>query len=125
WRVLHEAAHVRLLELETIFKQVEHRREYRLYSLALQLLADGLCSVSYANYQLSFYSLRSFLEFATAGIKFSAFEFELRQWEREDQDIVWNAVSSGERGVYSKQFARAFFPSLSEEHFHYQGLASR
>jgi hypothetical protein len=122
---LHEIAHIRMLDVEQVLAPASNRRESRLFALAAKLLAEGLCNVACANYQLAFFCLRSFLELSTAAIKFSAVEFELRQWERGDRDIVWNSASVGESGVYSKPFAAAFFPGLAEEYKHYAGLASR
>lgn len=122
---LHEAAHIRMLDVEQVLAPTHTRRESRLFVLATKLLAEGLCNVACANYQLAFFCLRSFLELSTAAIKFSAVELELRQWERGDRDIVWNSASVAESGVYSKAFAAAFFPSLADEYKHYAGLASR
>jgi hypothetical protein len=122
---IHESAHIRMLDMEQVLAPTSSRRENRLFALATKLLAEGLCNVACANYQLAFFCLRSFLELATAAIKFSAVEFELRQWERGDRDILWNSASVGELGIYSKSFAAAFFPMLTEEHKHYAGLASR
>jgi hypothetical protein len=122
---LHEKAHLRLLDVEHVLSQVRARREYRLFELAFKLLGDGLCQVACANYRLAFFCLRSFLESSTAAIKFSAFEFELRNWELGKRDILWGNLSNDDIGVYSKNFASAFFPPLQEETKHYAGLASR
>lgn len=122
---LHEKAHIRLLDVEKVLSLAATRREYRLFELAFKLLADGLCQLACANYRLAFFCLRSFLELSAAGLRFSAFEFELREWEMGRRDILWGKLSGDEMGVFSKSFAAAFFPLLSEETKHYAGLANR
>ncbi len=124
---LHRSAHVRLLEIEKVYALVQSRREHRLLELAYKLLADGLCQVACANYTLAFFGLRSFLELSTAAVRFSAYEFELREWELGKRDILWGALVNTETGVsvYGKTFASSFFAPLAEETRHYQGLAQR
>ncbi|WP_216844759.1 hypothetical protein, partial [Rhodanobacter sp. L36] len=122
---LHERAHVRLLDVERVISLAKLRREFKIFELAFKLLGDGLCQVACANYRLAFFCLRSFLELSTAAIKFSAFEFELRQWESGKRDILWNGLCNDDTGVYSRSFAAAFFPILTDETKHYAGLANR
>jgi hypothetical protein len=124
---LHQAAHVRLLDVERIFSLAKDRREYKLFELAFGLLGDGLCQVACSNYRLAFFCLRSFLELSSAAVRFSAFEFELREWELGRRDILWGVLCGEDAptAVYSKTFASAFFPLLAEETKHYAGLAQR
>jgi hypothetical protein len=121
----HQEAHQRLLEIEGVYSAVSGRREYRLFEMAFQLLADGLCQVACANYRLAFYCLRAFLELSVAGVRFSAFEYELREWEGERRDVSWAVLSGDETGCFSVNFANAFLPDIKDETKHYQVLARR
>lgn len=121
----HHDAHQRLLDIEGVFSATVSRREHRLFVMAFQLLADGLCQVSCANYRLAFYCLRAFLELSVAGVRFSAFEYELREWEAGRRDVSWSVLSGDETGCFSVNFASAFLPDINDETKHYQGLARR
>lgn len=121
----HQDAHQRLLEVERTFSAISDRREYRLFEMATRLLADGLCQIATANYQLAFYCLRSFLELSASGVRFSAFEYELREWECGRRDVSWTLLSGDETGFCSMNFANAFLPEIKDETRHYQGLARR
>jgi hypothetical protein len=121
----HQEAHQRLLEVENAFSAISDRREYRLFEMAARLLGDGLCQIATANYQLAFYCLRSFLELSASGVRFSAFEYELREWEFGRRDVSWTLLSGDETGFCSLNFANAFLPEIKDETKHYQGLARR
>lgn len=121
----HQQAHQRLLDVENVLLQVKGRREYRLFEMAVQLLAEGLYQVSCANYRLAFFCLRSFLETSVAGVRFSAFEYELREWEAGRRDVSWTVLSGDETGCFSVNYANAFLPEIRDEVKHYQGLARR
>jgi hypothetical protein len=121
----HQLAHQRLLEVETVYKSVGDRRESKLFELASQLLGDALSQLACANYRLAFFCLRSFLEMSIAAIRFSAYEFELREWEASRRDVSWNTLSSDDTGCFSVNFVGAFFPQLKGESKHYQSLAKR
>jgi hypothetical protein len=122
---LHQDAHARLLDIERTFFLISKRREYKMFELAFQLLGDGLCHLASANYKVAFYCLRSFLEMSCAAVRFSAFEYELRQWEVGNRDVSWSVISGDETGCFSKNFAAAFLPALKEETKHYASLAQR
>lgn len=121
----HQEAHQRLLDVEAVLLQVKGRREYRLFEMAAQLLAEGLYQVSCANYRLAFFCLRSFLETSVAGVRFSAFEYELREWEAGRRDVSWTMLSGDETGCFSVNYANAFLPEIKDEMKHYQMLARR
>jgi len=61
----------------------------------------------------------------TAAVRFSANEFELRQWELGKRDILWGSLVHDETGVYSHSFASAFYPPIATESKHYLALAQR
>lgn len=122
---LHQKAHVRMLDVEKLFGLVANRREMQLYGLATSLLGDGLCQVASANYRLAFYCLRAFLELCSAAARFSAHEFELRQWQMGAKDVSWTVLSHEDSGVFGHAFAGAFYPPLKKESKHYLGLALR
>lgn len=121
----HQDAHQRLLDVEKVLSIVSGRREFRLYEMACQLLADSLCQIACANYRIAFYCLRAFLEMTAAGVRYSAFEYELREWEAGRKDISWATLSGDETGCFSVNFTNAFFPGIKDESKHYQGLARR
>lgn len=122
---LHQEAHVRLTEMETLYDAVSSRRERSFYSLAAQLFADGLCQLASANYRLAFYCLRGFLELTSAGVRNSAFELDLREWAAGRRDISWTAIVSEDSGCYSKPFIRSFAPGMEADAPHYLALAKR
>lgn len=122
---LHQKAHSRLLDVEKLFSLIASRREMQIFSLAISLLGDGLCQLASANYRLAFYCLRAFLELCSAGVRFSAHEFELRQWQLGAKDVSWTILSHEDSGVYGHAFAGAFYPPLKKESKHYVGLAQR
>lgn len=121
----HQEAHQRLLDVEAVLAQVQGRREYRIFEMAQQLLAEGLYQVSCANYRIAFFCLRSFLETSVAGVRFSAYEYELREWEAGRRDVSWTLLSGDETGCFSPNYANAFLPEIKDEVRHYQGLARR
>ncbi|MDF3982900.1 hypothetical protein P3W23_12960 [Luteibacter sp. PPL554] len=121
----HQLAHQRLLDVEAVYASVVGRRESRIFDLASQLLADGLSQLACANYRLAFFCLRAFLEMSLAAIRFSAHEFELREWEAGIRDVSWTTLSNDDTGCFSTSFVGAFFPQLKGEAKHYQSLAKR
>jgi hypothetical protein len=121
----HQLAHQRLLDVEAVYASVVGRRESRIFDLASQLLADGLSQLACANYRLAFFCLRAFLEMSLAAIRFSAYEFELREWEAGIRDVTWTTLSNDDTGCFSTSFVGAFFPQLKGEAKHYQSLAKR
>lgn len=121
----HQVAHQRLLDVEKLFGSVVTRRESRMFVLATEMFADGLCQLACANYRLAFYSLRAFLEISSAAVRFSAFELELRDWEGGRRDISWTLLSGDETGPYSVPFVRAFLEEIKDETKHYLALARR
>lgn len=121
----HQVAHLRLMDVERVLTAVSNRREYKLYEMAFQLLGDGLCQIACANYRLAFYCLRAFLKMSSAGVRYSAFEYELREWEAGRRDVSWAMLSGDESGCFSANFTNAFLPEVKEEARHYQGLARR
>jgi len=80
----------------------------------LQFFALSLVS---GLYRQSFTSLRLALELSLSAIFFSTNELDFREWEKGQRDIYWNQLIDADdtdRGIFSKRWARGFFPELED-----------
>jgi hypothetical protein len=87
----------------------------------LQLSAFSLVS---GLYRQAFTSLRLSLELSLGVVFFSANRLELAEWMGGNYDLVWSQLNHSENGVFSKRYAKAFFPQLSNDVENYQIIAS-
>ena len=89
----------------------------------LQLSALSLVS---GLYRQSFTSLRLALELSLSAVFFSTNELDFREWERGTRDIYWNQLVStddNDLGIFSKRWAKGFFPELTNHVKTYNTLA--
>jgi len=84
-------------------------------------------SLTYGLYRQAFISLRLSLEISLSAIFFSTNELQFREWEQGKSDIYWSqlidATSETSNGVFSKRYAKAFFPELENIVVEYNNLA--
>lgn len=77
-------------------------------------------------YRQAFTSLRLSLELSLSAIFFSTNELDFREWEKGQRDIYWNQLvdtDDTDQGVFSKRWARGFFPELVDNVKEYNKLA--
>ncbi|MEP0915380.1 hypothetical protein NC981_00995 [Leptolyngbya sp. DQ-M1] len=84
-------------------------------------------SLAYGLYRQAFTSLRLSLELSLSAIFFSTNELEFREWEQGKRDIYWNQLvdvnPDTNNGIFSKRYAKAFFPELEDSVAEYNKLA--
>jgi hypothetical protein len=84
-------------------------------------------SLAYGLYRQAFTSLRLSLELSLSSIFFSTNELQFREWEQGKGDIYWSqlidATSDTNSGIFSKRYAKAFFPELENIVLEYNNLA--
>ncbi|HWQ93068.1 MAG TPA: hypothetical protein VN673_15445, partial [Clostridia bacterium] len=88
------------------------------YEFALLALAQG-------RYRHAFKGLRLVLELCLQAVYLSANELQLREWLDNRADTVWTAIVDPENGIFSKRFARAFFPDIQGHIQHFGELARK
>lgn len=103
--------------------QVEQRQEAYLLKVAALEYEFALLALTQGHYRHAFKGLRLVLELCLQAVYLSANELQLREWLDNRADTVWNAIVEAENGVFSKRFARAFFPELENDVQHFGGLA--
>jgi hypothetical protein len=84
-------------------------------------------SLTYGLYRQAFTSLRLSLELSLSSIFFSTNELQFREWEQGKGDIYWSqlidATSDTNSGIFSKRYAKAFFPELENIVSEYNSLS--
>lgn len=125
FNILHAEIHHTILDFEEWLSIMQNRPEYLIFEFALRELHSSLFAVLLAQYRHAFMSLRLFLELGLACIYFSAHEYLLRLWLSGNNDLNWKQLINNDSGVFSKQFATAFTPSLSDDSAHYGSLAEK
>lgn len=125
FNALHAEIHHIILDYEEWLKVIDGRPETSLFRFAIQELQSSLVAVFLSQYRHAFMSLRLFLELGMATAFYSSNEFLLRLWYSGKTDINWNQLINQENGVFSKQFANAFTPVLSESTPHYFAIAEK
>jgi hypothetical protein len=95
-------------------KALAGRREHVLLISAAHELSVGMLCNAQGQYRNGFKSLRLVLELVLQAIYLSANLVPLSEWLSNARDTAWSALSNVENGVLSNNFAKAFFPELSE-----------
>jgi len=93
---------------------IERDEKDLLKLVAVQIETSGLVA-SFGLYRSAFASVRLALEIGTAAIYFSANKFVHKEWLSGQEDIRWSVVNDENTGVFSKRFARAFFPACETQ----------
>jgi len=70
-------------------------------------------ALAQGHYRHAFKGLSLVLELCLQAVALSANELCLREWPDNRRDTVWGVIVDDANGVFSKQFAHAFFPSLA------------
>ena len=118
-------AHNFIADLELLNSAVSARPESTMIKFATRELSFALYAAAASKYRHATISLRLTLEIVLAAIYFSAHELKLRRWLSGDGDIVWNALTELEEGVFSKSFIRCFTPELAEHGRQYAAICSK
>ena len=100
------------------------RRESELLRIAGLEYDFALLALAQGHYRHAFKGLRLVLELCLQAVSLSANELCLREWLDNRRDTVWSVIVDEQTGVFSKQFAQAFFPELASHVQHYRGLAT-
>lgn len=111
-------------ELERWCQALGPRNEVELLRVAALEYEFALLALTQGHYRQSFKALRLVLELTLQAVHLSTNEICLREWLDNRIDTVWSSIISEEDGVFSKRFAKAFFPELSFHAPHYRGLAA-
>lgn len=125
FNTLHAEIHHIIIDFEQWLVVMENRPEQQMFTYALRELHSSLLAVILSQYRHAFMSLRIFLELGLACIHYSANEYLLRLWLSGKNDLNWKQIINNDNGVFSKQFASAFTPSLSNDSAHYMALAEK
>jgi hypothetical protein len=105
-------SHQFVQEIELWTTILQTRRETALLRVAAYEFQFALLALNQGHYRHAFKALRLVLELALQSTHLSTRELELREWLQNRKDTVWAAVIDHESGVFSKRFARCFFPTL-------------
>lgn len=117
------AAHNDADELDRLSKLVAGRAEEHMYQLARIEYQHALYALAFAQYRQAHVSLRLFFELSLSSVLFSAHEIDAHLWLKGKKDANWNAISSNETGVFSKNFVGAFFEDMKDFCEQYRALA--
>lgn len=117
------ASHLFVDEIATWNSVLEQRRESELLRIAAMEYQFALLALTQGYYRHAFKGLRLVLELILQAVYLSSQEIQLREWLENSIDTVWSAIVDDENGVFSKRFARAFFPGLSQHLPNYRALA--
>lgn len=104
---------------------INDRFEYQIYKNALIQFQLTIQTLNLGFYSNSFFGLRFLLERFLVGILLSTNEMKYRTWEKGGGDISWTNIMDLETGIFSFKFANAFFPELTDDLKHYEGLTRR
>jgi len=122
-RQVHSNSHAGIEDFTTWFGLLRQRHEILMLQTAIQAYSTSLMAVSAGFYRSAFFELRLFFEHSLGAVYFSTNELEFRLWMNGEADVTWAKITDSERGIFSKPFARAFFPSLEESVGEYNSLA--
>jgi hypothetical protein len=122
---LHSLSHSFIHDYGIWIECLELRPESILFKQAIGQYQFSLLALTLGLYRQAFSSMRLFLELSLGGIYFSAHEFTLREWLRDDDDIKWSILKDENTGVFSKRFARAFFEEFEQYVPQYCEIANR
>lgn len=120
---MHTKSHNFIKELETISALITGPEKAvfliacREYQFALEAILSG-------RYRHAYASLRLTIEFLLSSVFFSAHQLKLNLWLKGAEDLVWSAINDENKGVFSHNFLRAFFPELGEYRAQYLTLVN-
>ncbi|HEY9608983.1 hypothetical protein [Allocoleopsis sp.] len=113
-------------DLLTWYDVLKPRGEAVILKYAASELQLSALSVVSGLYRQSFTSLRLALELSLSAIFFSTNELDFREWEKGQRDIYWHQLvdtDDTDQGVFSRRWARGFFPELEDSVKVYNKLA--
>ncbi len=116
-------SHLFTREVGIWHKVLERRRESELLKIAALEYEFALLALTQGYYRHAFKGLRLVLELILQAVYLSAREIQLREWLDHSVDTVWGAIIDENDGVFSKRFAVAFFPGLTQHLSNYRALA--
>jgi len=117
-------SHSLIAELERWLDAIGVRPERYVLRLAAKEYQFALLSLVQGLYRNAFSGLRLFFELGLAAVHFSSNCLELNEWLSGDRDLNWSALTDSNDGIFSKRYARAFFPGLTDVALDYGGLAT-
>lgn len=117
------ASHVFVREMEIWCKVLAQRQEAYLLKVAALEFEFALLALAQGHYRHAFKGLRLVLELILLSVYLSANELLLREWLDNRADTVWGAITDKDNGVFSQRFAKAFFPELIKDIWHYREMA--
>lgn len=121
----HAEIHHAIIDFEQWLSIIISRPEGNLFKYAIREFHSSLIAVLLSQYRHAFMSLRLFLELSIATIFYSANEYLLRRWYSGQIDLNWSHFINSDNGVFSKNFAYAFTPALSETSKHYSAISEQ
>jgi hypothetical protein len=92
---------------------------------AINELELGFQAVVSGQYRYAFIAQRYFLEQVLRFVYLSTNELHLRHWKLGMRDISWKSLVDDEKGVFSKEFIRAFFTDVEEDGKQFSLLSSK
>ncbi len=116
-------AHNNAEDLDMLAGLLNERPEKQMFRLALVEYQHALYALAFSHYRQAHVSLRLFLELSLCSILFSAHEMDMHLWLKGKKDLNWNAITSKETGIFSKNFLTAFFDDMKEYSDEYHALA--
>lgn len=119
------SAHNLASDYEALKVFLVDRPEGKMFELACIEYQHALLSASIAHYRQAHVSLRLFFELSLGCVMFSAHEIDAQLWLQCRKDTNWSSISSEETGVFSKQFAGAFFEEMKDSCPQYRALAAK
>jgi hypothetical protein len=113
-------------DLLTWYEVLKTREEAVIFKYVATEIQLSTLSLVSGLYRQAFTSLRLTLELSLSAIFFSTNELDFREWEKGQRDIYWNQLvdtDDTDQGVFSKRWARGFFPELVDNVKEYNKLA--
>lgn len=120
---MHVASHNALKDFELILGVISGP-ERTIFMQACREYQYSLEAVAFGHYRHAFSSLRLAFELFTATMYFSANQMKMHLWLQGHDDLQWATLTDPDKGVYSHNFMRAFYPALGPYRSQYYGLAS-
>ncbi len=88
--------------------------EVDIYKEALEQYKTMLLFWNMGLYRYSFMALRGYFELTLFGVQLSTNELNYRLWKQSGLDLYWSQIISGDNGIFSVNFIKAYQPSFAE-----------
>lgn len=113
------------IDISNFIKHIPNSNVVRILECATREYQKGLLLLSQGHYRHAFFALRLFFEQSLRAIYLSGNETHLQHWMTDSHDVSWGTIIDDQWGVFSKNFARAYFPNLSPEISHYRAISEK